>query len=158
MRRAIVVTLCLASVLPACYRYVPASTSNLTPPGEVRLRLNEAEASRLAGVIAPGTRLVEGQLIEERPDSVMLLVSVFNELQGTRFVNLSQRMNVARAGIVDVERKTLDQTRTVMAAVAGVVLVGSAVGIIIAGGFDSTQGPDDLPPRDLVVPLFKIRW
>jgi hypothetical protein len=155
---ALAALVAFAPLVAGCYRYVPAGNADLQPDNEVRVRVNEAEARRLAVAIEPGTRVLEGRVVEHQQDSVLLLVNVYSELQGARVVTLNQRLNVARPGIVDVELRQLDGTKTAIVAVAGVALVGTVIGAIATGGFDSGNDDGGPGPRDLLVPLFRLRW
>jgi hypothetical protein len=78
---------------------------------------------------------------------------------GSRIETLSQRLDFNRSGIVDVELRHLDRTRTA-------ILVGGAGGIGLfllgkglSGAFRGGDDNDNTPGDEIVVPVFlRIRF
>jgi hypothetical protein len=159
-RNPLAAGLCLLSLaLAACYRYVPADMSELGVGREVRLRLSDAESSRFNGILAPGTRLIEGRVLEAGRDTLLVQVPVSSDVQGARVETLNQRLDLARSGIVAAELRQLDRTKTAILLVGG---GGLGVALLVEGlrgAFRSGEDNNNDPGQDIVVPVFlRIRF
>lgn len=139
-----------------CYHYLPSSPQEVTPGQAVRFRLTADEAAKYTDLRLADPRLLEGMVVDRSGAGFMLdaTVGINNAETGSRA--LTQRLNVPVSGVLDVELKQLDRTRT------GFLVAGSAVlaGVIIAQVSGATGSKDGNPPDNPEarrVPLFKIR-
>jgi hypothetical protein len=147
-----------ATTLSGCYTYVPSGLGEIRPEEDVRVRLDPGEATRLESFVKRGTRAVEGKVVEQNGDSLLLLVESHSELRGDRVQTLHQRVQVAHSGVLDVELRRLDKGRTYMAtgiAVAALAVIASKTIFGDGGGDGDGPGP---PPDESVIPAFSWRF
>lgn len=160
MRSGLRPLLILAALLSGgCYRYVPAGLDELKPGRDVRVRMTEEEADRFNGVLMPGTRDLEGRVVELNGDRVLLQVPIAMFDRGARVETLNQRLDVSRSGVLDVQLRQLDRTRTGLLVGAGIAIGGFVLAKSLGDGLSS--GGDDLEPggQDILVPIFvRLRW
>jgi hypothetical protein len=144
--------LLLAAVMAAgCFSYQETSLATVAPGQSVRVRISPEEADRLVELRLTDDRLVDGVLVSNGGDGLLLdtTVGMSDPQRGTRA--LRQRITIPPGEIREVELKRVNWLRT--GALAGGVAVG--VGVVIAaaleggGGKDGPGGPD---PSELVVP------
>jgi hypothetical protein len=139
-----------------CYHYLPSSPQEVAQGQAVRLRLTADEAAKYADLRLGDPRLLEGTVADRSGSGVMLdaTVGVNDATTGSRA--LTQRLNVPFSGVVEVELKVVDRTKTGFLVGGGAIIAGLA--IAKAGG---AFGGNDVPPIDNPearrVPLFKIR-
>ena len=159
VRAAALPLLALGLALAGCYRYVPAGGTPLTAGRDVRVRINEAESNRFATVLPDGTRLVEGKVIQNSADELLLEVPMSSNALGSRIETLSQRLDFSRSGIVEIELRELDRTKTtiVIAGAGGIGLF--LLGKGLSGAFRGGDDNDGMPGEEIVVPVFlRIRF
>lgn len=154
VRRVPILLLSLPALV-GCHAYRAGTPEDLRTGTEVRARLSPGEAGRLESLVAPRNRALEGRIEEVDPDSVLLRVTVHNELRGARVQTLQQRVRVARSGILDMEVREMDRFRTG-------ILVGGAVAVLTAVAIDrwggGGEGGDDPgpPPAEARIPLLRV--
>ncbi|GMV04958.1 MAG: hypothetical protein AMXMBFR53_12380 [Gemmatimonadota bacterium] len=152
-RGAVLALLALAS---GCYTFAPTRPEEARPQQAVRVRLAPAEAARLADFADPSTRSLEGKLVEATGDSLLLLVPSLTELRGTRVETLHQRVQVGRAGILDMEVRNLDRPRTwLVSGLAFAAVVAIAVDQLSGNGGSEVVPPGG-GPNDAVLPSVRI--
>jgi hypothetical protein len=149
--------LCAVLVLVAgCYKYEPLEIGQVVPQTLVRARLSVSEAEQIKNLIATEDRVVSGVVVEVRPDQLLV------ELPSTRAAGstlqvLHQRVVISRAGIVELESKRLDKTKTMIVLGAGTAALGAllfATDVIDPGR--GGQPPTD-PAPELRIKLFRLR-
>lgn len=138
---------CLCLLSTGCYAYRPVDFDQVRVDSDVRARLTAQQVDELNGVLQPGSRVVEGRVLEQDGSSYLLLVPVFAERRGSRMETLHQRLDIPRSGIVEVEMRELDRVRTGIAIGAGAVVLGAVViGTLreaALGDRDPGGGPQD---------------
>lgn len=158
MVRRLASVVMLALLLGGCYRYVPSQLSEISPEQDVRLRLGIEESSRLQDFTRDGGRAVEGKILTQGADSLLVRVESMSELKGVRVQTLYQRVNVSRPAVIDVERRELDKGRTYLLTGAGVAVIAALTASRIAGGgSDPSPGGGD-PNESRRVPLLGVRF
>ncbi len=121
-----------------CYTFQQASVSEVVPGQDVRLRVTGAFADSLGPLIMrTDARVVEGSVISEASDALLVEIPVDNELVGMRLETLSQRVEIPEEAFVDVEVKELSKPRT---AGAVAVVAGVAAAIVITQFNDDSGG------------------
>lgn len=146
--------LLLAPLCAGCYTYTTTPLSRLSPGMEVRAHISDAATERLQDVLGHSHGVVDGSVLSSQPDGVMLLVPVALRLQGDKLTSLNQRVSLPRSDILEIERRTLDRTRTGLLVAAGVVTVGVLVYGSLRGATSQASTPGGPPPpAPLVVPL-----
>jgi hypothetical protein len=147
-RRLLAAACCICTT--ACYSYVPVRDGDALQPGSaVRVRVTASEAERLEELRNVYDRTVEGVVFASSGSEILLETTIgsLDPMRGTR--PLTQRLNIARSEINEVELRRLDRFRT-GAAVGGLVL---AAGLVIAAAFGTIIGGprDDIePPVELI--------
>jgi hypothetical protein len=139
-----------------CYHYLPYSPQEIAPGQTVRLRLTPDEAANYADLRLADPRLLEGEVVDRSSTGVMLeaTVGVNNPETGSRA--LVQRINVPMSGLVDVELKQLDRTKTGFLVGAGAVVVGLAIAKG-TGAFGTSDSPGTETSEARRVPLFRVK-
>jgi hypothetical protein len=134
----------------ACYSYKPARLESITPGSSVRVRLSEDAAERLTDEGVTSTRLLDGVLLQNGGESLLLDTDL--DASGPSRRILRQRLSIPVGGITEIELKQLDRMRTGVALGVGVAVVGAVIASQLAGGFgrDENPGPE---PGELRIPL-----
>jgi len=151
--RAIAMTAALGvCVLSGCYAYVPSTVGEVAPQQKVRLRLSPDQASRLNAFVKPESRTLDGTVVSQTADSLLLLVPGRTELTGTRVETFHQRVEVGKAGILDVDTRRLDRQKTYL---LGGLIAATAAAVAIRqlkGPGGSALVPPGGGPTDAVRP------
>lgn len=139
-----------------CYHYLPSSPQEVVAGQAVRLRLTGDEAAKYTDLRLSDPRLLEGTVVDRSGSGVMLdaTVGVNNAETGSRA--LTQRLNIPLAGVLDVELKELDRTKTSFLVGGSAVLAGLVIGKV-SGAFGGSETPGTDVQESRRVPLFKIR-
>jgi hypothetical protein len=134
----------------ACYSYQPARLESITPGSSVRVRLSQDAADRLTDEGVTSTRLLDGVLLQNGGESLLLDTDMTTGGAARR--TLRQRLSIPVSGITEIELKQLDRVKTGVAIGVGVAVVGTVIAAQLAGGFggDEDPGPE---PGELRVPL-----
>ena len=152
MSRVVAVLVVAGMTNVACYSYAPVSIQSLSPKEDVRLRVTEEAAGRLAKDIGTFSTLVDGQLAPEGRDSVSLGVAIDRSYRGTTVGTTTQTLFLARSEIVEVRRREFSRSRTILAGVGTVVGFG-----VLAAGIvqlvDPNGASDDQPSVPPPAPL-----
>ena len=139
-----------AALLSACYTYQPIEMADLRPNLDVRTRVSGAEADRLNEFLGSDERVVDGTIDDLTADNLLLRVSVVTAIdRGSPGGALSQRVEIPRSSVVEVEVKELDRRRTGF--MAGTLT--AIVGILVLRQLNQDQGGGDVippppPPED----------
>lgn len=139
-----------------CYSYVPISLQSAASKQDVRLRLTENAAARLAKDLGTFSTLVDGQLAGEGPDSVSLGVPIDRTYRGTTVGTTTQTLFLARSEIVEVRRREFSRSRTVLAS-AGIVVGFGVLAAGIVQLVDPNGSSDDQPGTPPPAPLRRPR-
>jgi len=149
----------LVAASTGCYTFRPAEVSDVVPGQDIRMRVTGAFADSLGSMLQrEDARVVEGTVVSDGPRSLMLDVTVSNELEGMRLESFSQRVEVPDAAFVEVEIKELSKPRTfgALAAVAGV-----AAAVVISqfsGESGGAQQPGPGRPVESTISIPLSSW
>jgi hypothetical protein len=140
-----------------CYVYTPLGGGDVALSNrDIRARLAPEEEARLRDFTTGETRWIQGQVVEESRDSILVMVEVHHELKGDRIQVLYQRVQLARSGILDMEVRQLDRERSYLVT-GGVVAAVTVVAIKAMSGGGSPSGTTPRPPpEEARIPLFKV--
>ena len=130
-----------AMVNASCYSYVPVSFQAIAPKEDVRLRVTESAAARIAPDLGAFSTEVDGQLAREGPDSVSVGVAIDRSYRGTTIGTTTQTIFLSRAEVVEVRRREFSRSRTILAS-AGIVVGFGALAAGIVQLVDQ-NGPSD---------------
>lgn len=141
-------------LVTGCYTYTPTRLDTIRPGQDVRVRLSGEATDRLEAVRFTDDRLMTGTLVEESPAELIFETAVrqtATPMQGARA--LTQRLDLSPADILEVETRSLSNSRTG----ALVAAIGAGVGAIviaaIQGGGGNQNGGDPGPVEDRRFPF-----
>ncbi len=137
----------LALTLSGCFAYTPVALDSARPGEDVRVRISAEQAREIDALLLRETQVLDGRLLEVGP-SFLLEVPVASNLQGGAMQSLNQRIRLDRSGIVGVELRQLDRTRTgIVVGGAGIIVLGAVVWALSRelGGDTRTDPP---PPAE----------
>src|SRR5262245_51528774 len=147
--------LVLAAVTTACYTYRPVELTQLPAGTSVRARISAQEAERVEPLIGKqDARVLEGVVVQA--DTTSLLLQVPTTTLGPTYGRsevLHQRLSVPRAGVIEVELKQLNRTRTY-----GLIGLGIAGAVVLA--VDALTGDRGMegPPGGGGDPEFRFQF
>lgn len=150
------VTCVLFLALSGCYAYSPVDEGAPEAGSEVRLRLDDEAAERVAAQTVLGRRdVVEGRLLEPRASELRMLVSRPARRDFAPGGRAQDTVLVPRSGVESVELKELETGKTALlfgGVTAGAVLLGVAV-LNSAGGGGLPDGGNGGQPLDISIPI-----
>lgn len=159
-RRGLVCGAMLAgAVLSGCYSYVPVRVDAVRPGESVRARLSEDALARLPGAVREqGRRDVEGEVLDRDPQVLLLSVPAAARQQGFYVENLHERLRLGLGDVVEVERRQLDRSRTVLLVGAGASAVAAVALQTLSGstGGNTIDRTNPGPSADRI-PLLVLR-
>ncbi len=128
-----------------CYSYVPISLGAVERQEDVRLRVTEGAAARLAPDLGVFSTQIDGQFAQESADSISVGVAVDRMYRGTTIGTTTQLLFLGRSEVVEVRKREFSRSRTVL------VSAGTVVGFgLLAAGIkqlvDPNGPPGDQPP------------
>ncbi|MGH7572203.1 MAG: hypothetical protein ACREMK_10210 [Gemmatimonadota bacterium] len=140
-RRALGLGLASLLIGGGCHKFVPVETGqDLDRTTYVRASLEEPRSFRLADISPNAIRVVEGEVIGWRGDSLGLSAFLMTGPSG-EFLPRGQTVMIGRGELASLEAKRLDGIRTA-AAVGGLVALGSATGIALTSGGSEGEAGD----------------
>jgi hypothetical protein len=145
---------------PACYRYVPTqlATAPLSREEDVRVRVTDAAAARLVTELGTYTTELDGRLARERSDSVSLSVAIARAYRGM-LESARQVLVLSRSEVVEVRRRELSRTRTVLATAGALGAFGVLIRTVVQWGDPNptSQGPSSPPPPSSTRRVVRVR-
>lgn len=152
------VTCLLFLSLPACYSYSSVEGEAPGAGSEVRLRLNDEGADRVAQQTSLTDRgVVEGRIVERGETELRLLISRPARREFAAGGRTRDTVRVPRSGIASTEHKQMEAGETAAlfgGITAGAVLVGAAV-LNAASGGGTSPGNDGggTTPLNISIPV-----
>jgi hypothetical protein len=134
-----------ALALSGCHRYVAVSPGTVAPDAEVRVRITQEAAGRLAGQLGTYATELDGTLAPQGPDSLTLKVPIVRQYRGVRLDSAVQVLSLGRSDVVDVRRSRFARGRTIVAG-AGVLVGFALLAAAIIQLTDPNPGSDGSPP------------
>ena len=154
MTRAHLVCLGLCVFTGGCYTFEPVGIVDLQPEMQVRARLSAVQAADVADLIPAEDRLIEGTVIDNDLQRLLLLVPVANANRRGRFETLNQRLELPHDGLLEVELRKLDRWRTGALTAAGAFVIGYVLYKTLGGGSSgNTPGGGGGGPQDSWIPF-----
>ncbi len=144
LTRALAVSL-LLSPSAGCYAYRRVDLADVRPGQQVRARVTPEAAAHLVPLLGRNSPVLQGSVLVNTSDAVMLLVPVAVQSVGAAGLQtINQRVSVPTPDFIEVELKRLDRTRTALLVGAGV----AAAGVFVASQFNrSDESPAAPGPR-----------
>ena len=150
-----------AGLTSACFQYQTIQPAVVRAEEEVRVRISDDAAVRLAGHYGSITRQLEGQLSPLSSDSLLLAVWIGRQYTGTAFENARQRLSLGRQEVLEVRRREFSVTRTAIVTTGVLAVLGLVIHRI---GFLENPNPpngDGLgeppDPGGVRIPIVRIR-
>jgi hypothetical protein len=145
-------------VSAGCYHYLPVEPGDVPPGSTVRVRVTDAQTRRFENVVPVDGRLIQGKIIEQDPAVLLLEVPILTDLRGNRVETVSQRIDLPRSDVLDMEIRSLDRGKTALVFGVGGVAAVALVTRTLVGAFNS-DNPTPPPGSEIVVPFFlRLRW
>lgn len=141
MRRCVVCLSVLTWALAGCYRWVPLTTD--TPIGSaVHLDVTDEGTVALVAVAGPRVQSIVGDLLDPRPDTLVIAVREVLTRDGNTYFLQGTRLSIATAHLQRIQVRQLDRRRTTLAVLGGVVAAVAMTEALQAAGFgrDGTEG------------------
>jgi hypothetical protein len=135
-----------------CYSYVPVSFQAVGSKEDVRVRVTEGAAARLAKDLGTFSTEVDGQLAPEGADSISLGVPIDRSYRGTTIGTTTQTIFLSRSEVVEVRRREFSRSRTVLVSagiVAGFGALAAGIVQLVDQNGPSDQGTTPPPPPAL---------
>lgn len=157
-RSGLLVVVLLASFVgTACVTYVPVELAAVGPQEEVRVRLTEDAAVRLAREFGRIRELLEGSVEPRGPDSMMVSLWIGRDYAGTPFENVRQTVVFGRRDVSELRRRRLSVWRSAFASAAVTAAFAVAIDRIFLQE-DPNPPPQDNtePPPGALFPVFRI--
>ncbi len=152
----------LAGVLvmaAGCYTYAPIEMNQVTPEMEVRARLTPPQAESLGEAVPIEDRLLQGEVLEADQAGLTLLVPVVSAIQRGRAESLGQRLRLPTDGIIELELRKLDRTRTSVLTIAGAVITGFVLYKSLQGGGGGAPPGPGGSTSDALIPIrIPVGW
>ena len=142
LRRSVVPLLIAGVANTACYTYVPASLGAVQSKEEVRVRVTDGAALRLSKELGSIATEIDGQIANEGPDSVSVGVSIDKSYRGVTVGTTTQTLFLGRSEVLEIRRRELSRSRTVLVA-AGTVVGFGLLAAGIAQLFDANEPTDN---------------
>ena len=144
-RSSAVSMLSIGLVASGCYKYVPVQVATVNPQEDVRVLVTESAAARLSRDLGTYTTSLEGRVGQEAHDSVSVSVTVTRAYRGRQIESGRQTMFLGAGEVVEVHRRQLSRTRTVLAGV-GVVAGFALLANSVVQWMDPNPSSDEGPP------------
>lgn len=150
----------LVALLSGCYTYAPVETRALGPGASVRARVSTPAAQRIAPLLGfTEARVLTGSLVETKGDAIVIEVPTAAQIAaGTSTQTLYQHVSLAPGDVTELERRTLNRTRTALVVGAIVAAAGIAVATSLHGEPAIDNPPPTQSPSEMRTPIFRIRW
>lgn len=132
----------LAIVSTGCYAYVPLEEGLRPAPGdEVRVYRTGGEEGGTESAEHGGRSEIQGLVVEDRPDSLLLSVRLQPARAGTFDPDRRQTLRIAYTRIERIERPRLDGLRTGAVVAGGIAALVGFMAIVLSS--DSQGGVGD---------------
>lgn len=155
MRTVRVCALLTALIASGCFSYHVVSPDEVRPGQDVRLRLTVEESARYQDLRLVDPRLLEGELLDAGGAEILVRASISagDPTRGTRV--LVQDVSVPRSGILEVELRELDKTKTGLLVGGGGAVIMAAV-LRSGAGSGRRRGPGDEVLEARRIPLLRF--
>ena len=147
--RATAIPVLALNVLAACYRYIPASSTDIIVGGAYRGHLSAEGSQNVARLVGENVELFDGRIITVTDTGYIVAMSATQKRADPRStVWAGEQLAIPKSAVNKLELRELDRGRTFRAALLyslGIVAVGTLV-FSISGGAGGTGGEPPPPP------------
>jgi hypothetical protein len=139
----------------ACYSFSPVQLEQVSTGTQARARLSPDEATRLSGSLGREDRLLEGEVLEVGADRLLLAVPMSTAYAGLAPRQYHQRVEISRAGMLELEQRKFSPLKTGLVIGAGAILASAAIAAAFAA-INEDESNEKPGPERIVVPLFRF--
>jgi len=147
-------------MLGGCVEYTPVELSAVPPSQEVRVRVTNDGALRLARHLGRITDDVSATVAPEASDSIAVTIWLGKDYRGTDFENVRETIVLPRDEVTSLSLRRLSTWRT--AALSAAALVGTLVLADRIFQIGDPNRPDDdgtdPPPSDAIIFRLPLGW
>jgi len=147
-------------MLGGCVEYTPIELAAVPPGQEVRVRVTDEGALRLARHLGRLTDEVNAGVAPHQSDSVAVTIWLGKDYRGTGFENVRETIVLPRTDVTSLSLRKLSKWRTV--ALSAAALVGTLVLANQISQIGDPNRPDDdgnpPPPSDVTFARILLRW
>ena len=147
--RATAIPVLALNVFAACYRYVPASSTDITVGGAYRGHLSAEGSANVARLVGENVEVFDGRIVTVTDTSYLIAMSATQKRADPRStVWAGEQLVIPKNAVNKFELRELDRGRTLKAALlytVGIVAVGALV-FSIRGGSGGNGGETPPPP------------
>lgn len=150
--------LVLAGLVSGCYHYTPIEYGAVSPGMDVRARVSASTAERITPLLGTSARVVTGPVVDRGASTFVVEVpTVVQAGIAGATQTLHQRIALAPADVVELERRTLDRPKTALI-VGAAAIATIATTIAALHGNPGIDHPSTPSPTENRIPIFKIRF
>lgn len=131
-----------ATVLSACYNYVPTERAAPAAGQEVRLTLTDLGSAQLTGALGARVETVDGYLEPSTGDSLVIRATRTVVRGGNESAWNGERVALPSNAVASVALRRFSRSRTLLAAAIGIGLAVAAV--IAASALNASNGGDTI--------------
>lgn len=145
MKRAVALLLLLS--LGGCQVYVPLGTPRPETGQTIRAEITPRVAEELSGRLGPRYTMIEGQVLNDRADTLYLAANMGFTADGGEYLLDNQLLQIPLSEMTGVQERRFSVWKSALfgvAVVGGVYAFSRAFGIDVASLF--SPGTDDNPP------------
>ena len=147
--RATAIPVLAMNVFAACYRYVPATTTEVVVGGAYRGYLSAEGSQNVARLVGENVVLFDGTIITVTDTGYVVAMSATQKRADPRSVVWAgERLVIPKSAVNKFELRELDRGRTLKASLfytLGIATVGALL-FSIKGGAGGTDAPPPPPP------------
>jgi hypothetical protein len=131
-------------VLSGCYSYVVVPIASLPPGQNARIRLSNEGLVEVRELAENSEPVLAGTLVRRDENRAFFHVRIATVQEGALYAPVLQEIPISTRNILQVERRELNRTRTVLVAAGSAAAAAVLLGMIIEA-YGSTPLP---PPGD----------
>jgi hypothetical protein len=147
--RATAIPVLALNVCAACYRYVPAPSTDIIVGGAYRGHFSPEGSANVARLVGENVERFDGRIVTVTDTAYLVAMSATQKRADPRSVVWAgERLMIPKNAVNKFELRELDRGRTVRAALLyslGVVTVGALI-FSISGGAGGNGGGEPPPP------------
>jgi len=139
--------LSLTAFATGCYTFAPVTPASVPVGGQVRVGLTAAGAAALAPTLGTGITGVEGAVVRQAGDTLVVRPTTLEAAGGVDVVWTGSDVAIPAGWTTGVERRRVSTVRTALLVGGGVAAAAAVIGLARSGGSDKGSSGTDQPPN-----------
>lgn len=132
----------------ACYRYTPIDSTSPALGSEVRVRLTDAGALKLAPMVGNRIELVDGRVSSVADTSVTLSVTGTTDRLGSEVTWKGEQVVFPRSTFESLERRSIDKGKSyLVGGIAAGLVAAVGIGFSVSGNGSGGQSSGTGTPK-----------